>query len=100
SMTTGAIIAAPADATTTRPNIMILFADDLRSSVIHPKDKPVKTPNLDKLASQGMAFPHAYIMGGQGGAVCLASRAMLMTGRHLHHLKRNGQDIAESETMM
>lgn len=93
--------AAPtADTPTTRPNILILFADDLRSSVIHPTDKPVKTPHLDMLAAKGMAFPHAYIMGGQGGAVCLASRAMLMTGRHLHHLRRNGQDIATTETML
>ena len=41
----------------------------------------VRTPNLDQLARQGTTFTHAYNMGAWGGAVCVASRTMLNTGR-------------------
>ena len=90
-----------ADRQVARPNILFLFADDLRSSAIHGQiDRPVQTPRLDRLANQGLAFPHAYIMGAQNGAVCVASRAMLMTGMRLQNIRRNGHDISPNEILL
>jgi arylsulfatase A-like enzyme len=70
-----------------RPNILILFSDDQRydtlSGLGHPE---VKTPNLDRLMKRGTAFDHAFIMGGTIGAICVPSRAMLLTGQSLFHV--------------
>ena len=69
---------------TARPNIIFIFADDQRFDTIHALDSGVTiTPNLDKLVAMGTTFTHAYNMGGWNGAVCQASRAMLISGRSL-----------------
>jgi hypothetical protein len=46
-----------------------------------------KKPNLDRLVGRGTTFTHAYNMGAWGGAVCVASRAMLVTGRTVWRAK-------------
>jgi arylsulfatase A-like enzyme len=70
-----------------RPNIVILFSDDQRFDTIGSLGNPdVKTPNLDRLAKRGTVFDHAFIMGGTTGAVCVPSRAMLLTGQTLFHI--------------
>ena len=67
-----------------KPNIIFLFADDMTYSAIRAHgNTEIKTPNLDRLAAQGISFTHAYNMGAWNGAVCLASRAMIMSGRSL-----------------
>ncbi len=81
-----------------KPNILFLFADDQRAGTInaHGNDE-IKTPNIDKLADLGVSFTNNYIMGGSSGAVCAPSRAMLMTGRHLYGIEKQGwrADISE-----
>lgn len=73
-----------------RPNFVILFTDDQRFSTIRALgNNDVHTPNLDRLAKRGVAFTHASIMGGTQGAVCVPSRAMLMTGQSLFRAARN-----------
>ena len=47
-----------------------------------------------------MTFTHAHIMGGTSGAVCMPSRAMLLTGRTLFSIEREGQRIPEEHTAM
>ena len=65
-----------------RPNIVFIFADDQCFSTIQALGaKEVETPNLDKLARRGTTFTHAFNMGSWSGAVCVASRTMLNTGR-------------------
>jgi arylsulfatase A-like enzyme len=62
-----------------KPNIVILFADDLGVndlSCYGRKDQP--TPNLDRLASEGIRFTSAYC----AQPICSPSRAALMTGQH------------------
>ncbi|MDQ1255937.1 MAG: hypothetical protein QG656_531 [Candidatus Hydrogenedentes bacterium] len=77
-----------------RPNVLFLFADDQRFSTLHALNNPdIQTPNLDRLARNGVAFTHAHIMGSMSGAVCMPSRAMLMSGRTLFHLEKDGQTI-------
>ncbi len=67
-----------------QPNILFLFADDLSYEAVgFAGIEQVETPNLDELARRGLVFTHAYNMGGWNGAVCIASRTMLMTGRSL-----------------
>ena len=67
-----------------KPNILFIFADDqcfetLRSLGCYE----IQTPNLDRLVRNGVTFTHAYNMGAWHGAVCVASRTMLNTGRFL-----------------
>ena len=65
-------------------NVVVLLADDQRADTIGALGNPhIDTPNLDRLVARGTAFSNAYIMGSRNGAVCMPSRAMLMTGRPL-----------------
>ncbi len=67
-----------------KPNILFLFADDLAYNCIAAQgNKEVKTPNIDKLTRNGVQFVHAYNSGAWQGAVCMASRSMLMSGMQL-----------------
>jgi len=77
-----------------RPNILFLFSDDQRFDTIHALGNGrIVTPNMDALVRNGTTFANAYIMGSMSGAVCMPSRAMLMSGRTLFHLFRDGRDI-------
>jgi arylsulfatase A-like enzyme len=76
-----------ARAADTRPNILFLFADDQRADTIAALGNPViKTPNIDRIARNGLAFTRAYMQGGMHGATCVPSRAMLLSGRNLFRI--------------
>ena len=65
-----------------KPNIVFVFADDMTYTAIHALgNTEIQTPNLDKLVENGTTFTHAYNMGAWNGAVCVASRAMIISGR-------------------
>jgi len=67
-------------ATAKKPNIVFILADDMGvgdSSVYNPKSK-IQTPNIDRLAQQGMRFTDAHA----GGPICVPSRYSLMTGEY------------------
>jgi len=65
-----------------KPNILHINADDHRPDGLRSLGNPLLvTPNLDTLAKHGMTFTRCYTMGSMSGAVCLPSRAMLLTGR-------------------
>jgi arylsulfatase A-like enzyme len=71
-----------AEAQSRRLNILFLFADDMRADTIAAYGNPhIKTPNLNKLAASGFSFRSNYVFGGNSGAVCVPSRAMLMSGK-------------------
>jgi arylsulfatase A-like enzyme len=73
-----------------KPNFVILFTDDQRFDTIRALgNHEIHTPNMDRLVKRGIAFTHASIMGGTQGAVCVPSRAMLMTGQMLFRAARN-----------
>ena len=68
--------AAPA-----RPNIIYVLADDLGYGDVHclnPRRGKIATPNLDRLASQGMTFTDAH----SGSSVCTPTRYGVLTGRY------------------
>ena len=83
------------------PNILFLFSDDQRFDTIGALNNPVlKTPHIDRLVRNGTSFSRAHIMGGTSGAVCMPSRAMLLTGRHLFHLKEKGASIPSDHILL
>jgi arylsulfatase A-like enzyme len=64
-----------------KPNIVYILADDLGYGdvqCLNPDRGKIKTPNLDKLASQGMTFTDAH----SGSSVCSPTRYGLLTGRY------------------
>jgi arylsulfatase A-like enzyme len=61
-----------------RPNIVFILSDDHSVPFLSCYDDPnVKTPNIDRLAKEGVLFRHAYTAAPQS----VPSRAALMTGR-------------------
>ena len=69
----GAQDAAPAP----RPNVVIILADDLGNADLGYRGSDIQTPNIDRLASEGVRLESFY-----GMPVCTPSRAELMTGRY------------------
>ena len=64
-----------------RPNIVYILADDLGYGDVHclnPERGKIPTPNLDRLAGQGMRFTEAH----SGSAVCTPTRYGILTGRY------------------
>jgi len=83
------------------PNILFFFTDDQRFDTIHALGNDrISTPTMDSLVRSGTAFTNAYIMGGSCDAVCMPSRAMLMTGRTLFHLEEQGQAIPQEHVLL
>ena len=61
-----------------RPNILLIFADDLGRGDVSCYDSEIRTPNLDSLARDGVKFESFYV----AAPVCTASRFGLLTGRY------------------
>jgi hypothetical protein len=81
-------LGAPEASTKERPNILYIFTDDQsrRSIGAYPEAHPwVKTPNIDRLAENGLRFTHCYT-----GAWCQPSRTCMLTGKlqHAHNTVR------------
>ncbi|MCK4747390.1 MAG: sulfatase-like hydrolase/transferase, partial [Bacteroidales bacterium] len=64
-----------------KPNVLLIMADE------HPYflagcygNEKMHTPNIDKLAREGVVFDAAYC----GSPICAPSRASMLTGRHVH----------------
>lgn len=88
------LLSQPVFSQTARPNIVLILADDLRADAVGCYGNSyVKTPHIDQLAQNGLRFQNAYILGGNQGAVCAPSRAMLMSGKGFFRVsdKLNGQ---------
>jgi arylsulfatase A len=69
-------------ATSTRPSIVFILADDLGYGDIGSfGQKKIRTPNLDRMAREGRRLTQHY----SGNAVCAPSRCVLMTGQHPGH---------------
>ena len=65
-----------------KPNILFILADDMSFETLRAAQcLDIDTPNLDRLAEKGTMFTGAYNMGSYSPAVCIASRAMLNSGR-------------------
>lgn len=65
-----------------RPNFLFILTDDQAQETLSCYGETAcETPNLDRLAAEGMILHDAHHMGSWSGAVCLPSRTMIMTGR-------------------
>lgn len=77
-----------------RPNVLFIVTDDQRWDTVHALgNEEIITPNLDKLVERGTSFVRAHIAGGTCGAVCMPSRAMVLSGRNPFHLEELGGNI-------
>src|SRR5687768_4804389 len=79
-----------------RPNIIFILADDLGYGDLGCYgQKEIKTPNLDRLAAEGLRFTQFYA----GSTVCAPSRCVLMTGLHTGHafIRGNGKETLRPE---
>jgi arylsulfatase A-like enzyme len=71
-----------------KPNFVFIISDDQSYETIRALGHTdIDTPNLDRLTAGGTTFTHAYNMGAWHGAVCVASRTMLATGRTVWNAK-------------
>ena len=71
----------------TKPNIIFILADDLGYGDLGCfGQKVIQTPNIDRLAAEGMRFTQVYA----GDTVCAPSRCALMTGKHTGHARIRG----------
>lgn len=71
-----------------KPNILFIFADDMAFETVRANGRlDIDTPNLDRLVENGTNFTRSYNMGSWAGAVCVASRSMLVTGKSVWHAK-------------
>ena len=71
---------APAQAQTKKPNILVLWGDDIGTANVSAYSDGVmgyETPNIDRLAKEGVRFLHYY-----GEQSCTAGRAAFLTGQH------------------
>lgn len=65
-----------------KPNVLFIFADDMcYETIASLGHTDIETPNLDRLVKSGTVFSNTYNMGAWHGAVCVASRTMVNTGR-------------------
>jgi arylsulfatase A-like enzyme len=75
-----------------RPNVLLIVVDDQSPfdlRLYDPRSR-LETPVIERIAAAGTTLDAAYHMGSWSGAVCTPSRHMIMTGRTLWHLPRNG----------
>ncbi len=73
------------------PNILWFCTDQQRYDTIHSLNNPhIRTPNLDRLVAEGVAFTHAFCQ----SPICTPSRASFLTGRYPSavHNTRNGNE--------
>ncbi len=80
----------PADAAEQRPNLLFIFADDYPQSCLGCMgNEHAHTPNLDRLASDGIVFTNSFAT----TAICCSNRACILTGQHM---RRHGiRDFAQ-----
>lgn len=83
----GAFLTTSLQAAPDRPNIIYVLADDLGYGDLSCYgQETLSTPNLDRLADEGMRFTRHYA----GSTVCAPSRCVLMTGLHTGHARIRG----------
>jgi len=64
-----------------QPNILFIMTDDHSFQTISAySDKLIETPNLDRIADEGVIFTNGFV----GNSICAPSRATLLTGKHTH----------------
>jgi arylsulfatase A-like enzyme len=79
-----------------RPNVLLIMADQCRSDALGASgNKVIQTPNLDRIAKGGVRFTNCWVQ----NPVCMPSRASIFTGRYprVHRVRRNGVPLSRWE---
>lgn len=80
-----------------KPNILVIFADQMRADTMGCAGHPcIKTPNLDRLAAEGVRFSNAYTP----DPICVPARAAFTTGNYPHKctgIKNNSGRIGDDQ---
>jgi len=76
-----------------KPNILFILVDDQSpfDFKIYNDESILETPNIDRIAAEGVIIDGAYHMGAWSGAVCTPSRHMIMSGRTVWHIPNRGK---------
>ena len=78
-----------------RPNILFLFPDNMRAQAMACMGNPdVRTPNLDRLAAEGILFRQTF----SNGPECSPARAMMLTGKYTHSNGMTANDLRLRES--
>lgn len=81
SIMSSSLLQAESAAMNERPNIIFIFSDDHATSAISSYgSKLIQTPNIDRLAKEGVLFENVFC----GNSICGPSRATILTGLHSH----------------
>src|SRR5687767_1389463 len=76
-----------AEKNSSQPNILFIMTDDHASHAISAYgSKLIKTPNIDRLATEGMLFKNCFVV----NSICTPSRAAILTGKYSH---KNGVPV-------
>ncbi|MEO1263012.1 MAG: sulfatase [Bacteroidota bacterium] len=78
------------------PNILFIFTDDhAKNAMSIYENKLIQTPNLDRIAKEGMVFNRAYVT----NSICGPSRAVILTGKysHINGFRKNGDRFDGSQ---
>ena len=80
---------------TSKPNVVLIIADDLRADAIAKRDKlGIKTPHIDALVAEGHSFDDAFVT----TSICPTSRASIMTGQFAsNHKYWNWSEITQAQ---
>src|SRR5436190_2616052 len=71
----------PAEKASPKPNIIVIFTDDhSKKAVSCYGSNLIQTPNIDRLAAEGVRFENAFVT----NALCGPSRAVILTGKYSH----------------
>ncbi|RCS54840.1 DUF4976 domain-containing protein [Bremerella cremea] len=96
----GATAMVAAEEKAQRPNILFLFSDDHALNAISAYGGPLAevapTPNIDRLAQEGMLFRNSFC----ANSICGPSRATILTGKHSHKngfMRNTGQGMDQSQ---
>lgn len=81
-----------------KPNILLIYTDDQSFRALQALgNSEINTPIMDKLVKEGTTFTHAYNMGGWNGAICLASRAMMISGRNIWRAQEFSKSLSKNQ---
>ena len=78
---TGILYCTPEEKKTQRPNILFIMSDDHAAQAISAYGSKInKTPNIDRIAEEGMLFRNCFCT----NSICASSRAVILTGKYSH----------------
>ncbi len=88
------LMGARAPGNSPKPNVLLIYMDDQTHRSLGFLNNPeVRTPHLDRLARRGTTFTHAFNQGAWSGAVCIPSRAMLISGLTVWHSEHRLNEV-------